>query len=158
MGVFLLILKILTLTDKSHFRIPQDYMDPEFNWVTYRIQLSLVYLFLCLHLPFLPCITQSTYHRKCPKCTVGGTDIIFLKTPGKFLKPQLIKRACQTPQPWSSMLRFHLESDNKTLWRNRPFSSLLLGLSFLGTVSHRHRLVRQSIKKWRKIPLGSGVR
>lgn len=54
MGVFLLILKMITFIDKSHFIIPQDYMSPEFNWVTYGIQLSMIYLFLSLHFPFLP--------------------------------------------------------------------------------------------------------
>lgn len=54
MRVFLLILKRITFIDKSHFIIPQDYMSPEFNWVTYGIQLSMIYLFLSLHSPFLP--------------------------------------------------------------------------------------------------------
>lgn len=146
MGVLFLILKIITFIHKSHFRIPQDYMDPEFNWVTYRIQLSLMYLFLSLHPPFLPCITQSTSHRKCPECTVGGTDIIFLQIPGKFLEPQLIKTTCQTPKLRSSMLCFYLESGNKILSGEivRSLPRCLAG--HFSAVSHRRQLVRQSIK------------
>lgn len=53
-GAFLLILKIITFMDKSHFRFSQDYSGPELNWATYGIQLSLTYPFLSLPLPFLP--------------------------------------------------------------------------------------------------------
>lgn len=91
MEVFLLILQMITFIDKSHFLIPQDYMGPGFNWVTHGIQLFMIYLCLSLHLPPpTPIQPQSTYHRKCPKCTVGGDDTIFLKTPGKFLCPTLL--------------------------------------------------------------------
>lgn len=100
-------------TDKSHFIIPQDYLGPEFNWVTYGIQSSRRYLFLSLHLPFLPYTAPVHLSQKMSRVHSGGELTQFSKTSGKCLELQLIKPACQTPKWRSNMVRFYVESTTK---------------------------------------------
>lgn len=69
MGVFL-ILKMIMFTDESLFLILQDCMGPGFNWVTYGIQLSMIYLHLPCTLPSFPIQPQSII-RKYEKYTAG---------------------------------------------------------------------------------------
>jgi len=57
---------MITFIDKVHFIIPQDDMGPGFNWVTYGIQLSMIYLLLSLYLLFVP-YTAPVHLQKIPR-------------------------------------------------------------------------------------------